>query len=333
MFIESDPFGFRGVGFQGAEFYTADNPPVGAVFTYFLKDEVKSLKDKRVEKEKELQKKNEEVKFPDYNTLRKEQEEPDPFLLFTITDESGNVIKKIKKGISKGLNRVVWDFRFDSPRPISLKDFDSSIPWNEPDKGYMAVPGKYYVSMSRFVDGVFSKMVPPQEFTCKPLGNATLPAEDKNALYQFNKKVAELTRAISGADSYRKELNDKLSYLKKAVFEAPKVDPELYAKILQLELDLAEFNRKLNGDGLKSNYQGGVPSAVKDRVDLITYGLWTTTAAPTGTYFKSYDAAASQFDDLLLELRSIDDKVKNFESMLEKSGAQFTPGRFPEWNK
>ncbi len=32
MFIESNPFGFRGVAFQGASFYSAPNPEVGAVF-------------------------------------------------------------------------------------------------------------------------------------------------------------------------------------------------------------------------------------------------------------------------------------------------------------
>ncbi len=37
MFIESNPFGFRGVGFMGASFYSAENPKVGAVFTYYLK--------------------------------------------------------------------------------------------------------------------------------------------------------------------------------------------------------------------------------------------------------------------------------------------------------
>lgn len=333
MFIEADPFGFRGVGFMGAGFYSAPNPPVGATFTYYIKDEVKSLKDKRRDEEKEKQKNNEDIKFPDYETLKAESEQPDPYLLFTLTDEEGNVVRKIKTGISKGVQRIVWDFRYDPPNPATREPFDDSVPWNEPDRGYMAMPGKYKVSLSKFVDGVFTELVTPQEFTCKPLGNVTLPAEDKEALDQFNKKVAELARTVYATDEYRKELVKKLSYLKKAVIESPEVPTETYNKILKIELDLKQFNRDLNGDNLKVYYQGGVPSAVKDRVDFILYSQWVTTAAPTTTSQKSYDAAASKFDDLLNRLKKIDNDVKTIETTLETNGAPFTPGRFPEWKK
>ena len=50
MFIPSMPLGVRGKGFQGESFYTASNPPVGASFTYFLKNDIKTLKEKRKKK-------------------------------------------------------------------------------------------------------------------------------------------------------------------------------------------------------------------------------------------------------------------------------------------
>ncbi len=96
MFIEASPYAFRGVGFQGASFYAAPNPKIGAVFTYYVKDEIKSLKEQRREEEKAKQKKNEDIKYPAYNTLLKESEEPKAYLLFTVTDEQGNIIRKIK---------------------------------------------------------------------------------------------------------------------------------------------------------------------------------------------------------------------------------------------
>jgi peptidoglycan hydrolase CwlO-like protein len=175
--------------------------------------------------------------------------------------------------------------------------------------------------------------VSAQEFVCKPLGNTSLPAEDKAALDQFNKKVVELTRAVYGLDEYRKELNKKLSYLKKAVFESTEVPNDTYNKVLEIELALNEFNRNLNGDGLKSYYEGGVPSGVKDRIDFIIYSLWSTTSAPTNTMTKSYEAAANKYDDLSSELKKIDGEVASIEKTLEKSGAPYTPGRFPEWKK
>ena len=68
-------------------------------------------------------------------------------------------------------------------------------------------------------------------------------------------------------------------------------------------------------------------------MELITGALWSTTAAPTNTFVKSYDTAAAKFDAILNNLKSIENSIKQIESDLEKSGAPFTPGRFPEWRK
>jgi len=197
----------------------------------------------------------------------------------------------------------------------------------------MVVPGNYNVSLSKFEDGIFTELVSPKPFTCKPLNFTSLPAEDKLALDAFNKKVAELTRAIAGADAYRKELVDNLSYLKKATIETADVPEDTYNKILTAELNLKELNRQLNGDRLRSRYEGASPSSIKDRVDLITGALWNTTAAPTTTFTKSYDDAANKFNNVLVFLKTIDDEVKQIEVILEEHGAPYTPGRFPEWRK
>ncbi|MDH3268706.1 MAG: glycosyl hydrolase, partial [Ignavibacteria bacterium] len=333
MFIESNPFGFRGVAFQGASFYSAPNPPFGAVFTYYIKDDYKSLKERRREEEKEKQKKGEDIKYPNYNTLLNEQEESDAYLLFTITDSQGNVVRKIKTDAKKGVNRIVWNFRYTPVTPISLEPFDDSVPWIEADKGFMVVPGKYFVSLSKFEDGIFSELLSAQEFNCVPLNNTSIPAQDKQALDYFNKQVAELTRAITGLDAYRKELVDKLSYLKKAAIETASVPEDTYGKIINIELDLKELNRELNGDRLRSRYEGATPTSVKQRVELITGALWNTTAAPTNTFITSYEIAAGKFDEISASLRSIDLNVKQVEDILEQYGAPYTPGRFPEWRR
>ena len=100
-------------------------------FTYYLKDEFKTLKEKRRDEEKEMQKKGEDIKYPSYNTLMNEQEEPDAYLLFTISDAQGNVVRKIKTDAKKGVNRIVWNFRYTPVTPISLNHLmTQSHGWN-----------------------------------------------------------------------------------------------------------------------------------------------------------------------------------------------------------
>jgi len=333
MYVEAQRFNYGNAGFQGASFYSAPNPEIGATFTYFIKEEHNTLKQKRRDDEKEMIKEGKDIKFPSYETLLKEGEEPNAYLQFIISDESGNVVRKIKKEINKGVNRTVWDFRYSPVTPISLKTIDYNHPYISPDKGYMVVPGNYYVSISKFESGNFTELVPPEKFICKTLNNASIPAEDKLALDKFNKKVAELTRAIAGADSYRGEMVKKLAYLKKAVIEGADVSKETYNVILVIEQDLKDLNIELNGDNLRTKYEGARPTSVKERVDLITYALWSTTAAPTNTFIKSYDEAAGKFDAILVSLKSIDKEINQVESVLEKNGAPYTPGRFPEWRK
>jgi hypothetical protein len=138
---------------------------------------------------------------------------------------------------------------------------------------------------------------------------------------------------MSAADAFRKDLVDKISYLKKATIDAANVPEGTYQKIIDIELDLKKFNRELNGDPLRARYEGASPTSLKGRVDLITGALWNTTAAPTNTFIKSYDVAASKFESLLFSLKSIDENIKQVEDSLENYGAPYTPGRFPEWRK
>jgi|CZKP01.1.fsa_nt_gi photosystem II stability/assembly factor-like uncharacterized protein len=327
MFIPAAPFGFNGIAFMGARFFAAPNPEVGAVFTYYIKDEYKSLKEKRRDIEKEKQKKGEDIDFPSYNTLKKESEQPESFLLFTITDEIGNPIRKIKTDIKKGVNRIVWDFRYNALSPISIVPFDDSFAWNEPDKGYMAMPGKYTVSLSKFEDGKFTELVAPQVFYCKRLYNSNISDKDKNALDEFNKKVAELTRTISGIDAWRAELVNKLAYIKKAALESEKVPPDTYSLILTAELNLEDLNRKLNGDQLRGKYEGAVPTSIKQRIDIISSGLWSTTSVPTETFYQNFEAAKNKFNELSDSLKSIGEEIRQIETILDKYGAPYTPGR------
>jgi photosystem II stability/assembly factor-like uncharacterized protein len=331
MFIPSTPFGFNGIAFMGARFFSDPNPEVGAVFTYYLKDSYKSLKEKRRDEEKELQKKGEDLKFPSYETLRKENDQPESFLLFTVSDEQGNVIRKLKTDIKKGVNRIVWDFRYDVFTPISMVPFDNSVPWDEPDRGYMVVPGKYTVSISKFEDGKFTQLVAPKEFICKRLYNSNLAEKDKIALDEFNRKAAELTRTITSADAWRAELVNKLAYLKKAVLESAKVPVDTYSKVISIESKLQELNLKLNGDPLIAKYEGATPTSIKQRVEIITGGLWTTTSAPTETFKQNFEAASVNFNELLVLLKSASAEIRSIESILEKYGAPYTPGSIQGW--
>ncbi len=331
MFIQSSPLGYPGKGFQGDSYYTTPNPEVGAVITYFIKEDHKTLAQKRRETEKEKQKKGEDFDMPAIDSLRKETLQPDAYLVFIITDEENNVVRKIKKNINKGVNRVVWDFRYPSPEPVSLSAPDLSVPWASDNKGYMAVPGTYKVSLNKFEDGKFIELVSPQSFNCIALNNTEITGANKTTLNAFNKKVAELQRTVAGANAFRSELQGKIAYYKKAALESSQLSLSAYEMVLAIESKLEWINRNINGDALRAKYESVSPTSIRSRINDISGSLWNTTSAPTATYIQSYEVVAGMVANILDELKKVGDQARELENIMEKNNVPFTPGRLPVW--
>jgi hypothetical protein len=126
-------------------------------------------------------------------------------------------------------------------------------------------------------------------------------------------------------------LVNKLAYLKKAVLESAKVPVDTYSKVISIESKLQELNLKLNGDPLIAKYEGATPTSIKQRVEIITGGLWTTTSAPTETFKQNFEAASVNFNELLVLLKSASAEIRSIESILEKYGAPYTPGSIQGW--
>jgi len=332
MFIQADPMGFPGVGFQGASYFSTPNPPVGATITYYLKEDHKSLKDLRNEAEKELQEAGKDVELPNYEQRRRESLEEDPYLLFLISDADGHPIRSIKKEVAAGVQRVVWDFRTDPVEPISMKGDGEYVPWATPDLGYMVTPGEYQVSMVRVQDGSMTSVGSPQSFECTPLNLSSLPAEDIEALDVFNSRVAALSRSVTAADAHRKSLTENLPYLEKAVLSIGAPEKTWFPELASIKAELREINEAINGDRLLVMDEGQPRMSLKGRTSLIVSSLWATTSGPTGTYRRAYDEAREDFGEILGELGEVDAHIHALEDELEAAGAPYTPGRMPEWD-
>src|SRR5438045_4590574 len=81
MYIQSQPLGGRGKSFQGESYFTAENPPFGATVTWYLKEALKTRKEKRQDAEKEAEKKGAPVGWPTRAELRAEEEEDAPAIV------------------------------------------------------------------------------------------------------------------------------------------------------------------------------------------------------------------------------------------------------------
>jgi photosystem II stability/assembly factor-like uncharacterized protein len=331
MFIPSAPNGGREKAFFGDRFYTAPNPPFGAVFTYYLKDEIKTLRKTRLDDEKAKQKKGEDTPYPSWDALRAEDREEEPAILLTVTDQDGNVVRRLAGPTTAGFSRVAWDLRYPQFDPVSLATGDVD-PWDRIPAGPLAAPGRYTVSIAKRVGGVITPLGPPQTFEAKSLGTASLPPTDRKALLAFEEKTGRLQRAVLGAQRSMGEAQTRIDHLKKALADTPGADPALSVQLRAINTRLADINIELNGDSTRASRSEPTPPSIVDRVQQIVYGHWDATSAPTATQRRNYDIAAQEFKPVLEKLRTLVlvDLAK-LEAAAEAAGAPWTPGRVPEW--
>ncbi|MCZ6899273.1 MAG: glycosyl hydrolase, partial [Bacteroidetes bacterium] len=333
MFVPSRPLGMREKTHQGESYYTAENPPLGAVFTYYLKDKLKTGKAVRQEKEKTIKEKGGNQSYPSIDQLRVEDDEEKPYLLFTIMDGSGETIRMLKTEGKKGFQRIVWDFRYPANTPIQLKQSGPSNPFREPPSGHLAIPGTYKISLSKVVNNQITELVAPLEFRIKTLNNSTLPAEDKVALAKFEKQVSGLRRSIHGAEAARKEMVNRIDHIQEAIRNTPEIPMEAMTEARNLKQDLKSLNRDINGDRTLSTRNFEIPPSLKGRVDRIIGGLWRSTSAPTATQREQYELAGEMLGEVLVKLTQLDTRFNTLEQQLESLGAPWTPGRIPSWSE
>ena len=326
MYIDARPLGLRGKGSQGESHYTADNPPIGAVFTYFFNDTLKSNKEIRQEKEKVLIKKGEDVEYPSLEELRKEDRQQDSYLLFTIYDENGNELRKLIEKPKLGINRIVWNFRLTPQSSIQL-NVSKPGRYGEANKGPLALPGNYSVSMHKVVDGTVSLLVDKTPFSCVWLDKLSTPTDNKEELLTFQIKVDKLRKAVDASGKVLVDLNNRLSFIKSAVKSYPNLDLSKLKDIHALNSLSDSLSIQLYGDPSLSKRDVEQPESISSRVGIVIWNMWRSRSNPTETNKMLYNSAGEDFTLLVPEFKKFDKAVKDLENYLEDNQVPYTPGR------
>ncbi|NOQ26404.1 MAG: glycosyl hydrolase [Bacteroidales bacterium] len=319
---------------QGATYFLSPNPEFGATFSYYLKEIPKTEKEKRQEREKELFKEGKKINQLTWKEMEDEAKEIAPYLIFTIKDADGYVIKKINTKPSKGINRVMWDLQYSGTFPTNLTDnkFDPI----KDDKGFwLVLPGTYTVSVSIFEKGEIKELIAAKEFEVKKLNNTTLPAENRKEMVDFQRNVAEMARVFTGAADYNKELLEKISYIKQAIVNAPNANHGLLIEALRIEKKLNDILFTFQGSNAKASSEEIPPRQVplEDRLQYILWGQSGSTSAITNTSKKAYLIIQEELPSLLDQLKSISTvDIKNLEDKIDAVKVPWTPGRIPVLN-
>jgi photosystem II stability/assembly factor-like uncharacterized protein len=330
LYVESTPLGLPGASFQGHNYYMAANPPFGATFTYYLKDAIESRKTQRQKAEAALAKKNADIPFPAWDTLKAEDRQEDPAVVVTVSDANGQVVRRFTAPTAAGINRVTWDLRLQPTDPINGPPFrvDPDFPFNSPPLAPFAPPGTYQVSLLKRVDGVFTPLGNAQRFQVVDVDS--VPGRVVATLAE-QKKVAELSRAVLGTSALINETFTKLSFLKRAIDESPGADTSLARRVRALESALRDAQESLNGDPTRARRNEATPPSLQGRLQGATANGWSNSlSALNASQRAQVDIVRREFDTVLSRVRQvIDVDLKALEQAAEAAGVPWTSGRLP----
>ncbi len=329
MYIEEQDFDTR---FQGNAFFAAKNPPFGAVFTYYLKDGLETLRKQRQEAEKKEVEENKPVAYPTWDRLREEDREQTPAIVLTVTDLDGQVVQRIEGPTDSGFHRVAWNLRYPSSRPVRLNRGETA-PWSSEPVGPLAMPGRYTVTISKRVNGQESRIAGPETFEAVALGQASLPSGDRSELLTFQKQVARLQRALLGSERALSNGLERIRFIDKALDETPEADSTLRQRVRNLQERMLDLQVRLSGDSTVASRNEPTMPSISDRVERIVDSQWSSTSAPTETNRQAYQLASQLFEPVLDQLRQLlETDLAEIDRQLEEIGAPWTPGRVPAWS-
>lgn len=329
LYVEDDVWVYGPKGSQGVTYFTADNPPFGAVFSYYLRDGYKSAKDIRREAERKRAESGEDNPYPTWDALRAEARQEAASVIFVVSDSNGNEVRTITGQSGKGFHRTAWDLRAPAPDPVSLEAPGFRPPWASEPRGPLVAPGEYSVSMMVREDGSIRPLAGPQTFTVRTLPRGQFRPESPDAHAQEMAQASNLIRAANGAGRSHGELMVRVNHLRVALRDTPGVSEQMESQLRDVERRMQDMAIALNGDSVVAGANEPTPMSISGRAGMFQFAQWDALAAVTDNQRQSLEILRSELAPVLEGLRQADASLSAIESEIAERGP-WTPGQIPD---
>ncbi|MBT8254434.1 MAG: glycosyl hydrolase [Flavobacteriaceae bacterium] len=308
------------VGSQGDHEYEAKNAPFGAIFTYYMPEKVKSLKDERKAREKN------NTDFPGWDALSDEAEQQGPEILLVIKDANGKHVNTVKGKNKKGFSRVDWSLTYPSMRGERLRSGQGGGGFGR-GGGIMVTPGDYTVTLVKRVDGKSTVLQGPQTFKVEPIYDGALPRKSYDEMDAFRNDITALQQDLTATNVVLSNSMRRVDAMSRAANKAPLLSDDLIAKLDGVRRDLLELDKSMNGDKVKDEIGERSNPSPNDanRLGWVAFG---NTYGPTENHKGAYRRAKNQLIGLKGKLANmVNTTIPALERELEQAGAPWVEGQ------
>ncbi|WP_019669708.1 WD40/YVTN/BNR-like repeat-containing protein [Eudoraea adriatica] len=307
---------------QGSNEYAAKNPEFGAIFTYYLKDSLTSLKYAR----KLAEKGKASVPFPGWEALEAEKVQQQPKFLLTVKDSKGQVVKMVEGTNKKGFNRVNWALDVADRGGEDLK------PAKEMDNYYsssvMVTPGDYSVTLSKLVDGQLAQVGGPKSFKVVPLTEGALKGASYEEIDAFREAYEVFQQDLKATNTVLKESALKVAAMQRALQKATSPSADLAQKLHAARTLLQEMDSKVNGNPARNEIGERNEPRPNSGDSIGRRALTSSTYGPTANHKAAFGAARTLLMDIKLELKGfVESQLPSLEAAVKDAGAPWIEGQ------
>ncbi len=324
IFIPSEPIGDAGSGSLGASYYTAPNPQMGVNFTYFLKNDYKTIKELRKEAEAKKIEAKQPIFFPSSDSIRLEDNEEAPYLLVLIKDSKGELIRKIKQPAIKGMYRVNWSGRMDETSPISANGK------GDKDYGPLALPGEYSVQIKVIANASVVAESEITTFTLNTLNNNSTKV-DIAKLNEFYTQLGDFRGVVLGTNAYKTELENRMKHIKIAIQQSAGTSVDLLKDVDAIEKNLQELTLQLEGDASLTKRDFATIPGFIENIEYMVWNVYSSQLQETKTHQENLANSKIAFKSCYQLLLETKDLIQVLERKLDNFNVPYTPGRLPKF--
>jgi photosystem II stability/assembly factor-like uncharacterized protein len=316
-------FQVGGKSSQGDGYFVAENPPFGAVITYYLPESIQTAKEQRREREQEIEKQGGDTPYPGWAALRAEDAEEDPAVVLTVRDSGGNVVRRIEGPAKAGFHRVAWDLRHATSDPWTNEEREAWMRFAGP----LTAPGDYTVGLATRVNGALQDTGQQTTFTVRPMQQNALATATPAEVAAFARRLDDLLRKVGGASAAMKQLLQELAAVKQTLMRS-RAATSLRDRARALELEVMDLQLQLSGDENRSMAGAPGPVSVQRRAGVAQMGTAFSTHGPSAMHERSLELGEQGFAAIESALERIfGSDLPALRQDLDAAGVPWTPGR------
>lgn len=300
-------------GSQGSQVYVAPNPDFGAIFTYYLKNDLESLEKKRQNKEKNQQG---NIPFAGWDAIAKEVREQAPYVYVEIKNKSGEVINRIKAPAKKGFNRIAWNLRVGGTEALTLNGKVGEL------DGLLCAPGSYTATLNKYEQGTFSQLAGPVDAVVERLRDGSITGNSTDEVVAFWRSYEDVSRDIGALYTQLSNARKNASNLMAAAMKA-NVGNGVLNQITSLQQQLDDLDTQLRGNPAKNQIGERTKPTLGGRLFALNRGVSLSTYGPTETHKETMRIIKKQWGEMNSQLQTYRTNATSIASQIKAAGGSW----------